>query len=335
MEWLEVQVIAESGRAEDVASVLLLCGVEGIQIIDRAEMRRFLQEAPFKWDYIDESLLAEGDDEARVIFYLTPDGAGYEKVRQINGLLSGLLTGFDIQTSTVNDSTWLDEWKNYYKPLRIGKSVVIRPVWEEYTPRRGDTVFTIDPGSVFGTGRHQSTRLCIEALQMYARPGLVVPNTGSARICDCSPMRPGQNVLDIGCGSGILSIISLLLGAEHALACDFEPAAVASALENARLNGIEEARYTVMAGDIFTDEALRGVVRKQRYGIVLANIVADAIIRLAPDVRGYLAEGGAFIASGIIGERLSDVNSALTKEGFTVSEILEADNWYCVVCLNA
>jgi ribosomal protein L11 methyltransferase len=229
-----------------------------------------------------------------------------------------------LELVTVDDQQWLNEWTKYYKPFEIGRRVVVKPVWEEYAPDAPavptppdapDTparvVFNINPGSAFGTGMHQTTRLCVGELEKY--------------------VRGGERVLDLGCGSGILSIISLMLGAASAAGVDFDPAAVATARENAVLNGITEEEYVLLYGNVLTDADLRGRVQASKYDIVAANIVADAIVELSGFVPSVLAEAGVFITSGIIRERLDDVCAALLRNGFVIADTLFMDGWVCVV----
>jgi ribosomal protein L11 methyltransferase len=205
----------------------------------------------------------------------------------------------------------LHEWKKHYKPFRVGQRIVIVPIWEEYEAEPGDVVFIIDPGSVFGTGLHQTTRLSIVSLEEY--------------------VRPGDMVLDIGCGSGILSVISLLLQADFAFACDFDPAAAIATRDNALRNPIKPGSLQVETGDIFKDTHLRDVIAGRHFDIVVANIVADVVIRLAGFVKQYLKPDGIFIASGIIGERMQEVELALLNNGFTLINNLEQDGWFCLV----
>ena len=187
---------------------------------------------------------------------------------------------------------------------------MVVPVWEQYEPLDDDIVFKIEPGSVFGTGQHQTTQLCVEALERF--------------------VKQGSAVLDIGCGSGILGIVSLLLGAGFALACDFEPASAISAIENARLNNIEASRFQMETGNIFNDCSLIKKIDLNKYNIVIANIVSDAIIKLAPSIMSWLVSGGMFIASGIIVERLSEVLEVFEYSGYKDINYLSKDGWYLI-----
>jgi ribosomal protein L11 methyltransferase len=316
MEWIKASVSTNTEGVEDVFAVLLSCGINGAQIIDPSDLQRILAEEPRQWDYVDESLLnASGGSEAYVEFYLTPDAAGHEILSQVNAQLLSLkhrnednaLGKLELTFESADDEAWLYEWKKHYKPFRVGKAVVIVPVWERYEAMRGDVVFTIDPGSVFGTGLHQTTQLCIEAMEDYVASGGLV--------------------MDLGCGSGILSIISLLLGAAEVFACDFDPAASIATRENARRNPVSQNALTVVNGDIFEIDMTAVKPRD----VVIANIVADVIIRLAPAVKNYLKPNGVFISSGIIDERVFDVKQSLASNGLKLESELQRDGWYCLV----
>lgn len=317
MEWIEVAVATTGEGVEPVFGVLLSCGVTGAQIIDDVEMIRFLEDNPLTWDYLDESLREHPDENAYVIFYLTPGLEGNESLQLIKAHLASLRQmslGFSVgslslRCKTVDDESWLHEWKKHYKPFRIGRSVVIKPFWEAYAAQPGDIVFTIDPGAVFGTGLHQTTQLCIEALERFYAPGGIM--------------------LDIGCGSGILSVIALLLGMDSAVACDFDPAAMLAAKENVLKNPVDPSRYTVITGDILNDDTLVETIKQQSYEVITANIVADVVISLSSFVGDFLKPGGVFIVSGIITARVEDVTTALTANGFQVIACFERDGWYC------
>jgi ribosomal protein L11 methyltransferase len=316
MEWIKARVLTNTEGVEDVFAVLLSCGINGAQIIDPSDLRKILSEEPRQWDYVDESLLNDSDnEEALVEFYLTPDATGNDILSQVKTQLSILKQRnehnkygkLELTFESADDETWLNEWKKHYKPFRIGKSVVVVPVWEQYEACTGDIVFTIDPGSVFGTGLHQTTQLCIEAMELH--------------------VSSGDLVMDLGCGSGILSIISLLLGAGEVFACDFDPAASIATRENALRNPVNQNALTVFKGDILEIDMTSIKPRN----VVIANIVADVIIRLAPIVKKYLTPNGVFISSGIIDERIFDVKEALIGSGFIIESELQRDGWYCLV----
>jgi ribosomal protein L11 methyltransferase len=305
MKWYEGRIEISGNDADMVSARLLDFGIEGLEIVDEYENMRYLEEQASNWDYVDEGLMTAQKGAAIVKFYLPEDA------RDNIGAICEALAIFGQAEFTPVEDDWSEAWKAHYKPFKIGERIVVVPAWENYAPVGGEIVFKIDPGHVFGTGQHQSTALCVAALVKYV-----------AR---------GDAVLDIGCGSGILAIISLLLGAGAATAIDIDPSAEKVCLENSRLNGISPDRLKLHIGNILEDEALFSEIGRQKYDIIAANIIADAIIPLAPAVRMLLRHGGLFIAGGIIRDRRDDVFAALAKEGFDVKETAVQDEWITVV----
>ena len=239
----------------------------------------------------------------RVKFYVTDDADGRAQLERYTRGLECEYT-----TRTLVDNDWAYSWQKYYKPLSIGERLYVVPQWEREEPvPQGRVPFYLNPGLTFGTGSHASTQLCLEGVEAHTRQG--------------------DRVLDLGCGSGILSIAALVLGAERASAVDIDPKAVDVAYENAALNGIGKDRYTVRAGDVLTDRALAAELAQERYQLVLANIVADVIIPLAPQVPGLLAEGGVFLCSGILDSRAHEVEEALARSGLRVTRKRERNGW--------
>jgi len=319
MEWFEATVETISDGVELVTAALMEAGITGLQVEDDFEMRRFLETNTEQWDYADEALLSAEKGAACVKFYVTADANGLELLAAARAALMALgaaeppeaVGSLALSSNAVNDEDWLDNWKKYYKPFKIGERIVIRPIWEDYAPQGNELVFTINPGHVFGTGLHQSTRMCISALETL--------------------VQPGDDLLDVGCGSGILSVLSLMLGAGSAAAVDIEPGAVDVAYANAEMNGIGRENYSVYAGNLFTNEKLRNKLASRTYNIVVANIVADVIVALSPLVPDMLTPGGLFISSGIIKDREADVREALAANGFTVLDRHNSDEWVCLV----
>ena len=316
MEWNKLEIKTTSQGAEIISAMLLDLGIGGVEIIDNAEIVELIEKGSKEWDYVDESLLHKEKEIASVIAYLGVDKESLAQYSRIASELEKLksVDGFgqlSLSQTTVNDQTWLHEWKKHFHPFAIGR-VLIVPEWDRNVDHKEDEiVFTIDPGSAFGTGQHATTKLCIEALQEYVTPGI--------------------NVLDIGCGSGILSIISQLLGARSVTACDIDPAAVDITQKNAALNPVDLASLHVHVGDINTCPHLQNIITPHGYDIVIANIVADVIIQLAPQVKSFMKPDGIFIASGVITQRLEEVLAALQDSGLTLAGTKTQDGWCCIV----
>ena len=303
LKWLEVAISTTPDKLDEVTAKLTAAGMAGLVIEDEADFLRFLEENRQYWDYVDQELLDRMKGVTRVKFYVTDDEDGRRQLEQYT-------RGLDCEytTTTLSDNDWAYSWQKYYKPLVIGQRLYVVPEWErgKEVPD-GRVPFYLNPGLTFGTGSHASTQLCLEGVEQHTSQG-------------CS-------VLDLGCGSGILSIAALCLGAAQAVAVDIDPKAVDVAYENAALNGIGRDCYLVRAGDVLTDRALAQELAQRRYDLVLANIVADVIIPLSAQVPGLLAEGGTFLCSGIIDTRAHEVEAALKKNGLTVTKKREKNGW--------
>ena len=301
--WLEVTVETTGPGLETLAARLTMNGANGLVIEDEEDFRTFLEQNRQYWDYVDDQLLERMKGAARVKFYVTDDDHGR---RQLEAWMAGIDAPYT--TARLREEDWATSWQKYYKPMPVGEGLYIVPEWEkgEAVPA-GRAPLYLNPGLIFGTGSHASTRLCLEGVEQY--------------------VRPGGKVLDLGCGSGILSIAALLLGAGEAVGVDIDPKAVGVAYENAAMNGIGRDRYTVRAGDVLSDRALAAELARNRYQLVLANIVADVIIPLSAQVPELLAPGGVFLCSGIIDTRSAEVLAALKGRGLRVLEKRERDGW--------
>ena len=305
MRWIEGKIEAKSECADIITALLLDFGIEGVEIVNAYENARFIEENPANWDYVDDSLVDVGDDGLCLLkFYLTGDAENCLPA------IAATLAKFGRVESRVVDDDWSEAWKQHYKPFKIGNKIVVVPVWEHHAAKDDEIVFKIDPGHVFGTGQHQSTALCIQLLEKH--------------------VVGGENVLDIGCGSGILSIISLLLGANHATAIDIDPQAAKMTVINAELNNIPPEKLNALCGNILSDEAFAAQMSQNKYEIITANIVADIIIALAPIAKKILSDGGKFIVGGIIDDRASEVASALKAVGLKVLCEIQQDNWVAI-----
>lgn len=319
MDWIKATIYTTSEGIEPVSGRLYQLGITGLEIDDEQDFKDFLENNRQYWDYVDEDLIKEKEGETRVSVYVSDNPSGYEMLTAIKGTLAELRAldedktfgRLEIETLTLNEEDWENNWKKYFHPMEIGEKILIKPEWEELTGDSDRIVFNINPGMTFGTGSHYTTQLCIENLEKY--------------------LHSGDRMLDLGCGSGILSIISLLLGASEATAVDIDPNAVDIAYENADRNHVDKEKYHVYSGNILTDTALQEKI-SGKYEVVASNIVADVIIGLAPMVRQYMKEGGIWITSGIIADRVEDVRAAMAENGFEVIELRQRKDWVSIVC---
>lgn len=306
MQWIEAAFRSSPGDIDALCERLTALGAEGLVIEDEADFRRFLEQNRQYWDYVDEELESRYRGVSRVKLYVedTPEGRA-----QLAAFTDG--TGLEPECRTVADEDWAESWKQYYKPIEIGERLLILPSWEPIPEAPERLVLRLDPGLAFGTGGHATTRMCLEALEKYAGPE--------------------KFVLDLGCGSGILGIGALVLGCAYCAGCDVDPKSPESAAANAKLNGIRESIYKMYTGDVLADVPLRAELGAG-YDIVLANIVSDVIIPLAPLVPGFMSKKGVFITSGIIDGREAEVSRALEAAGFEITEHLHQAEWHAFVC---
>lgn len=327
MKWIKMELKTTTEAVDFVSAMLEELGVEGIEITDYVPLSEEDKRKMFI-DILPE--LPPDDGSARVSFYLDTGtdiealkaniAEGLSELRQFVDTGSGELT-----VSETEDKDWINNWKEFFKPFRVDESIVIKPTWEELAEKRpGDLVVEIDPGTAFGTGAHETTKLCIGSLKKYVKPGTAV--------------------LDVGCGSGILSIISMLLGARYAAAVDIDPAAAGVTVENAGVNGLS-ARLCdrdvngvpvftgaadgieVADGNVLEDEALRAALGSASYDIVVANILADVIIPLSGVVKEFMKPDALFISSGIINTKREAVEAVLRENGFEILEVNVQGDW--------
>ncbi|MBO5543045.1 MAG: 50S ribosomal protein L11 methyltransferase [Oscillospiraceae bacterium] len=303
MRYYECILNTPADEIDSRCDELTVLGVGGFVIENEEDFQAFLENNHQYWDYVDSDLEARFAGISRVKFYLTEDEDGASVLAAVRARYPELAVG------TVVDSDWENNWREYYKPIETGKRLVIVPEWEEI-PAGERLPLRLDPGLIFGTGSHATTRMCLEALEDYAAEG--------------------KKVLDLGCGSGILGIGALVLGCESCLGVDVDPKAPDVAAENAGLNSFGPDRIRFLAGDLIADASLRASLGSG-YDIVLANIVADVIVPLSPHVPGFLKPGGIYISSGIIDGRQDEVRHAIEGSGFTVLAEHVEEEWHCFV----
>lgn len=305
-DWLEVEIITSCEAAEAVTGILYNTGVQGISILDSEDVQ-FKKENPGQFDWFDENII-NVKDGAIIKAYYKQDDKFDEYVAYIKESIVNL-EEFDIDkgegivtVNKVNEEEWENNWKKYYKPTKVGEKIVVKPIWEEYEPNEEEIVIELDPGMAFGTGTHETTRLCVKALEEYVKEDSIV--------------------FDIGTGSGILAIAAAKLKAKQAVGVDLDPVAVASAKENVNYNNIENIQ--ILYGNLMD-------VVEGKADIVVANILADVIKILAEDVKNFIAKGGYFVSSGIILDRRDDVSKKLEECGFKIEKVNTDGEWCCII----
>ncbi|WP_418441152.1 50S ribosomal protein L11 methyltransferase [Anaerotignum lactatifermentans] len=319
MEWIEVFVATSQMGLEPVEGVLYQCDLNGLMIHDEADFAEFLENPNREWDYVADELVEEKQEQTTgITFFLRDNLYGREQLSQIKSALQSVketekeldLGSLEVTMKNVAEEDWANNWKKYFKPFPVGDKIMIKPSWEELPAQTDKIILKIDPGHIFGTGTHETTQLCMELIEKY--------------------VKKDDMVLDIGCGSGILSIASLLLDAKEADAVDIDPNAIQIAYENSDRNDIDRNRYHVKAGNILEDKELQASYSGKKYDLVAANIVADVIIALTKQVPDYIKDGGIFLCSGIITERKEDVLEALKAANFAVLDIKEKTSWVAI-----
>ncbi len=309
MNYKQMNIETLSTGQEVVSNLLIAAGVGGFEVIDPQDFKEFIETVTPHWDYVDEELLKRQSDRTVIKVYAADNEQGAAMFKDIEQLIEALRTDpqaalygtLEITVCDLPEEDWQSGWKQYYKPIHVNNLVVV-PLWEDYQAQANETIMKIDPGMAFGTGAHETTRLCLKALT----------NLDLA----------GKTLLDVGCGSGILSIGGVLLGAESAFGCDIDQLAVEVAKRNAELNGLSD-RTAYAAGDLLS-------VVEGQYPIVVANIVADVILMLLKDLKTVLLPGGTFIASGIIDDRKGELIDAIQAQGFTIETIEEERGWVAI-----
>lgn len=299
MNWTEITVSVPVKDTDTAAAIANMTVPYGIYIEDYSDLERGAEEIAHI-DLIDEELVARDRTRAVIHIYISECDNAQEAVAFLQERLAAAGIPAEIGSIGVEDSDWSESWKKYFKPFEVGARLAVCPSWEHYENRAGRTVLQIDPGAAFGTGTHATTALCLELLEQTVSEGC--------------------RLLDIGCGSGILSIAGVLLGAGEAVGVDIDAQSVKTARENAEINGVSD-RTRYLVGDLARQVS-------GRFEVICANIVADVVIRLFETAAGFMADGGVLIASGIIDIRADEVRAAALRHGFTVAAERTRENWY-------
>lgn len=305
--WIEVRVITKSEALEPVSGIFYSLDCKGVAIEDPEDILG-REQGPLTWDFADINVLEHKGKFAVVKGYFSEEDNIDELVKYIKEKVKEIKDmGFDIGLGTVeaekmHEEDWANNWKKYYKPVKVGEKIVIRPIWEEYEKKDDEIVISLDPGMAFGTGEHETTRMCIKALEKY--------------------VKSDSTVFDIGCGSGILSIAAAKLGAKMAIGVDLDPVAVESANENLKFNDVDNIK--ILEGNLI--DVIDG-----KADIVIANIIAEVICILTEDVSKVINKNGYFITSGIINDRVKMVTDKLEECGFEVIKINNDGEWNCII----
>ena len=314
MKWNKLTIDTTTAAVEMIAYTLEEMGIEGVEIIDHVP----LTEEDRKTMYVDllPDEIAPDDGTAKVSFYVDEEENLEEMVGKIKAEMANIAQFLPIGTGeitfdTTEEEDWINNWKQFFKPFRLDDNIVIKPTWEVLEDQKeDDLVIQIDPGTAFGTGSHETTKLCISQLKKY--------------------IKPHQTLLDVGCGSGILSIIGLKLGVEKTVGTDIDPNAIRATLENCEINDVTAEEYTALQGNLLADDEFKASLGSHCYDIVVANILADVIIPLSAIAGDFLKEDGIFITSGIINTKEEEVKEAMISNGFEILEITRMGDWVSI-----
>ena len=322
MQWLELTIQTTPQVIDLVAANLTVLGFDRFIIDDEADFQTFLAENRQYWDYVDEDLARSMQGVSRIRLYIEDGPEAPAQLRYLRMQLDAMREQYAalepgslaLEAQSVRAEDWENGWKQYYQPIAIGRRLLVVPEWMTPENPEGRTEIRLDPGMIFGTGAHASTQMCMEALETV--------------------IQGGEQVLDLGSGSGILSITSLLLGASEATGVDIDPKAEDIARENAAINGIGPDRFTARTGDVTGDSALMDELSRRPWDAVLANIVADVVIPLCPLAPRLLRQGGTFVCSGILDTRLPEVLAAIAAAGLVIERTDTRDDWCAVTARN-
>lgn len=314
--FIQIDIYTSSAAIDGITGALTDRGITGFIIQDSADFEDFLEDKDSNWDYVDDSLMGLKTVEPHITVYVHDNAQGLEMLASVRELVlsyaennsDGFYGNIRLELANVKEEDWANNWKQYYKPFRVGKSLIVKPSWENVEPNVGDRILEIDPASTFGTGQHYTTKMVMETLE--------------------DVVKSGDRVLDLGCGSGILTIAAMLFGAAEATICDIFENAVKTASENIENNGFTS--FTAYCGNIIEDKALREKIGGG-YDVICANIVADVIIGMSPLFEGFITDGGRLIVSGIIDERSEEVKAALSENGWNPVSQKSEEGWNCIL----
>lgn len=319
MNWTEVSIYTTTNGIEIINGALIRLGINDAVIEDASVFDDFLHNDTLNWDYYDEELAKMKDSESCIKVYLADNNQGKELLKKIYEFTENLkgeyedvdLGRLEIATAALNDEDWANNWKQYFKPFTVSDKIIIKPSWEELAEQEGGKiVLEIDPGMSFGTGQHHTTRLCIEQIIKH--------------------IEKDTEVLDMGCGSGILSVASILLGARKVTGVDIDENSVRISKENASLNNIREEDFTVLCGDVTVDEKLQAAIGFNKYDMIAVNIIAQIIMGMSFTFPKFLKKGGLVIASGIITKYVDDVVDNFKSLGFEILEVNSSEEWVSI-----
>ena len=307
MAWLEITVHTTADSIDDAAAMLTAAGYSELVLEDQNQFEDFLEENRACWDYIDEELQEKLQGLSNIKLYL--EDTQEAELARLKALIESKKLSMTVEAMPETD--WENSWQEHYPAVEVGEKLIVLPYWLASSDESGRTPIILDPGLTFGTGAHPSTQMVMEAMEQR--------------------VKPGSHCLDLGSGSGILSITALRLGAKSATGVDIDPKAEDIARENAVYNGFNPPEFSACTGDVTGDKRLMTRLQAQEYDMVLVNIVADVIIHLAPTLPAFLQERSVLICSGILDTRLADVTAALEKAGLTVIETKSKEDWRCVI----
>ncbi len=306
MNWTEVQIKTTAELEDLVSSILYDAGANGLAIEDPRDILE-LSQVEGKWDFVDPSLLDLNYDGITIKAYFSESEDVEAKIEYIREMINtNPMFNADenlVTISSVDDNDWAESWKKYYKPIRIGEKIIIKPSWESFDLEENDIMIELDPGMAFGTGTHETTAMCTEALEKY--------------------VKSRDMVYDIGCGSGILSIVAAKLGASKVIGVDLDELCIKVSNENIKLNGVDDI-VEIRQGNLLD-------VVEEKANIIVSNIIAEIISGMTKDLRNYLKEDGIFITSGIIIEKIDLVKNSLLENGFSIIDVVERKGWACII----